>query len=418
MRIFTAVRHSSDPKYYYGGLWSGNFYPAIQQLGHEIIESQVDLLPVSRFMSIPGNFKAQELEARSKITAQIIAEVRQQHQEKPIDLFLSYFYNAHFDPDGFEEIHGLGIPTVNFYCNSIHQFPLVSDIAVKANFAWHAEKNARDLYLGVGANPVWVQMGADPTIYHPLFHQNRERKACFVGQRYGDRDRYLTKLIGSKVAVDIYGKGWGKPNASDNTEQVLQKEESVYLGRRSAVADPVFHPGSPPPGSLMSYTNVTWKNIKTQGVFGGLKRTIDQLKYRQEGKKLAPLLTAAVCGFAENISDTFAQYEVILNFSNVWADGRPGSQLIPHVRLRDFEAPMCRTCYLTGYTEEIGEFYQLGKEIDTYKSKEELVDKTKFYLNHPHEAEKLREAGYQRALRDHTWKSRLQQLFKIINNKK
>ena len=55
MRIFTAVRHSIDPKYYYGGLWSGNFYPAIQQLGHEIIESQVDLLPVSGFMSIPGD---------------------------------------------------------------------------------------------------------------------------------------------------------------------------------------------------------------------------------------------------------------------------------------------------------------------------------------------------------------------------
>jgi hypothetical protein len=31
----------------------------------------------------------------------------------------------------------------------------------------------------------------------------------------------------------------------------------------------------------------------------------------------------------------------------VWADGRSGSPLIPHVRLRDFEATMCRACYLT-----------------------------------------------------------------------
>jgi len=75
---------------------------------------------------------------------------------------------------------------------------------------------------------------------------------------------------------------------------------------------------------------------------------------------------------------------------------------------------MCRTCYLTGYTDEIAEFYEIGKEIDTYSSPEELVDKAKFYIDHPNEAEKLREAGYQKALSDHTWECRFEQLFKEI----
>jgi spore maturation protein CgeB len=105
---------------------------------------------------------------------------------------------------------------------------------------------------------------------------------------------------------------------------------------------------------------------------------------------------------------------VVLNFSNVWADGLPGSALIPHVRLRDFEGPMCRACYLTGHTDEIGEFYEVGREIDTYRTQEELVDKTRYYLTHPEAAEKLREAGYQRALRDHTWTRRFQELFQKI----
>lgn len=39
MRIFCAVRHSADPTYYYGGLWSDNFYPAFRELGHEIVET-------------------------------------------------------------------------------------------------------------------------------------------------------------------------------------------------------------------------------------------------------------------------------------------------------------------------------------------------------------------------------------------
>src|ERR1043165_4835250 len=119
MRIFSAVRHSLDPRFYYGGLWSGNFYPALRQLGHEIVESDVDLLPVSRFMQIGAAFTVQELELRAQVTERIIDELKRAHRERPVDLFLSYFYNAHFDPAGFQEIARLGIPTVNFYCNSI-----------------------------------------------------------------------------------------------------------------------------------------------------------------------------------------------------------------------------------------------------------------------------------------------------------
>jgi spore maturation protein CgeB len=76
---------------------------------------------------------------------------------------------------------------------------------------------------------------------------------------------------------------------------------------------------------------------------------------------------------------------------------------------------MCRACYLTGYTDEIAEFYEIGKENDTYSSPEELVDKTRFYLDHPVEAERLRKAGYKRSLRDHTWQSRFVHLFATIN---
>ena len=84
------------------------------------------------------------------------------------------------------------------------------------------------------------------------------------------------------------------------------------------------------------------------------------------------------------------------------------------MRLRDFEAPMCRSCYLTGHTEEIKEFYIVGKEIDTYNSCVELIDKSRFYLAHPQAAEKLRAAGYERAFRDHSWKRRFEELFRKI----
>ena len=403
MQIFTAIKHSSDPRFYLGSLWSGNFCPAFRELGHEIVESRADLLPASRFMHIASGFTREEKEIRAQITEQIVEEVKKSHREKPIDLFLSYFYNAHFDPAGFNEIHRLGIPTVNFYCNSMYQFKYVEAIARKVNFSWHTERDARAFYLKVGANPVWVQMGADPEVYHPIPETRRESKACFVGQRYADRDRHLARLIRDGVPVDIFGQGWGREATNGRFSGNLAEQEIVYLSRKQLR-----------PGGIESYLQAIWQNIEEQGIFGGSGRTIRQWQYRNESRKLDKIVASRARGLAKDVAETFNRYEIVLNFIHVWSDGRPGSELIPHMRLRDFEAPMCRSCYLTGRSDEISEFYEIGKEIDTYQSPEELIDKTKFYLAHPAEADKMRGAGYQRARRDHTWTKRLQQLFHQI----
>ena len=156
---------------------------------------------------------------------------------------------------------------------------------------------------------------------------------------------------------------------------------------------------------MHSYLEAFAGNLRNQGVLGGLWRTSQQFEYRRQTRKLAQLFYQSAKGAIpfQRIGEVFSSYEVILNFSNVWADGRPGSKLIPHVRLRDFEAPMSRTCYLTGYTDEIAEFYDLKEEIDTYKSPEELVDKTRFYLSHTAAAERLQVLGIRRVrkLEDH-----------------
>jgi spore maturation protein CgeB len=315
-------------------------------------------------------------------------------------LFLSYFYNAHFDPAGFDQLRRLAVPTVNFFCNSVYQFPLVAGIAAKADRSWHSERDAAPLYSAVGAAPVWVQMGADALVCRPIETAARQPRACFVGQRYADRDRWAAALLRAGVPLDLYGSGWA---ATVSTIDAIEPDLPVYLGR------PVLRAGS-----VRAYARGAGAAIRAEGASAGLARLVRQWRYRAETARLTPLLERAAMGRSSSLSETFAQYEVVLNFSNVWADGRPGSALIPHVRLRDFEGPMSRTCYLTGHTDEIADFYDVGREIDTYHTTEELVDKTRYYLAHPAAAERVREAGYQRALRDHTWRRRFEELFAKI----
>ena len=400
MRIFCAVRHSSDPRFYYGGLWSSNFYPALRQLNCEVIESQTDLLPTSRFMSIANDFTPEEQAVRAETTERIVDEIRDAKRKGPVHLFLSYFYNAHFDPAGFDEIRRLGIPSINFYCNSIHQFEQVAAIAARADFSWHPERDARASYLSVGAVPVWVQMGASPHVCHPVDGIKRQPKVCFVGQRYADRDRWLVALLEANIPIDIYGVGWG---ADDEVHAACVAESAVYLGRRQIK-----------PGTVASYLQLVTTDIKRHGAFDAMRHLAMQAAYRHKTRRSVQMLRSRAKGKAGNLANVFAVYEVCLNLNNVWAEGHSWSPLVSHIRLRDFEAPMCRTCYLTGHNDEITQFYAVGNEIDTYHDKSELVDKMRFYLANPGAAERLRWAGYRRALRDHTWVRRFEELFAKI----
>ncbi len=403
MRIFTAVRHSRDSVNFHADLWSGNFYPALRALGHEIVESQVDLSPVSRFMHIGHGFTPQELEARARTTQAILDEVIDAHREKSIGLFLSYFYNAHFDPGGFAQLRVLGIPSVNFFCNSIYQFELVGAVAAAADFSWHPEKDARSRYLAVGARPVWVQMGADPNLYRPVDGVERQARIAFIGQRYADRDRWLAAAIEAGLPVDIYGAGWRPPSAREGAHSGAPP--AIYLGRRATVA-----------GTWPSYLDVARQVLRRDGALGGAARLVRQWRYRSESQRLAPIVARSARGSVpvDAFAETVARYAVHINLSNVWADGLPCSAMVPHVRLRDFEIPMCRAAYLTAHTAEIEECYESGKEIETYRSREEFIDKARYLVGHAAYAERLREAGYARARADHTWARRMTLLFDRI----
>ena len=84
------------------------------------------------------------------------------------------------------------------------------------------------------------------------------------------------------------------------------------------------------------------------------------------------------------------------------------------IRLRDFEVPMSGGFYLVEYMEELEEFFEIGKEIACYNGPEDLVEKVKHYLKHDTEREKIRRAGYERSLRDHTWQERFEAAFKLM----
>jgi len=81
---------------------------------------------------------------------------------------------------------------------------------------------------------------------------------------------------------------------------------------------------------------------------------------------------------------------------------------------RDFEVPMSGGLYLTEHHDELLPFYEVGKEIVTYKDPHDLVGKIKWLLSNPEKAEAIRRAGRERALSEHTWEMRFDKVLRLL----
>lgn len=103
----------------------------------------------------------------------------------------------------------------------------------------------------------------------------------------------------------------------------------------------------------------------------------------------------------EEMVRTYSRSRINLGFGGV-----AGHRETYCLKGRDFEVPMSGGLYLTEGHEELSPFFEVGKEIVTYRGIEDLIAKIRRLLANPGEAETIRSAGRARALREHTWEMR------------
>lgn len=81
---------------------------------------------------------------------------------------------------------------------------------------------------------------------------------------------------------------------------------------------------------------------------------------------------------------------------------------------RVFETAGCGGMQIAEYRPALAEFFEIGKEIMTFESLGELLEKIDFARQAPAEAQKIRVAGARRAHAEHTYALRLQAMFKKV----
>lgn len=342
------------------------------------------------------------LERRQAIGERLVAAARRHHRRRPFDLVYCYLYSTVVGPEAVRELRGLGAPVVNFSCNNVHQFHLVEEIAPHFDWCIVPERSALESYRGVGARVVHLGMAANPAHYRP-YALAPEFDVTFVGQRYADRAAYVLHLARNGVQVRVWGAGWRRGLAP--------------AGALAASLSVLEDEG---PRSLLQ---------ALRGKLGGLARRVPPVG--ANGRVAAPAGPAparvapgddverelrALAGHRllhGQMVRLFSRSRVSLGFATV-GDTHRAERRLTQVRLRDFEAPMSGAFYLTEVQPELDEYFQPGREVETYRDREELLDKVRFYLRRPDLARAIRSAGRARALAEHTWERRFDDLFRHL----
>jgi spore maturation protein CgeB len=375
MRIFQLLEATSNAAVPDSRTWYRNLYEPLIDLHHDVL-----LFPVTE-----GRRAMQEGDAaaRGRFSEKLVAAFRTEHERRPFDLFFSYVMDGMIETAAIDEIRSAGVPTCNFSCNNTHQFDLVDEISPHFDFNLHSEKDVADKFRGVGAHPVWWPMASNPNYFKPQ-DLSKTVPVSFVGANYATRARYCAYLLDHGVEAHLYGPGW-QWGARSRWRGVAKRASAWALAGVSPTAE-------------------------------GRSRASAELAEIDLRRNLSARFPSNV---HPPVSDDelvalYSRSQISLGFLEVFDghDSRRGTRR--HLHLREFEAPMSGALYCTGYMDELTDMFEPDKEVLVYRNQYELLDKVKFYLTHPAESEEIRLAGRRRALRDHTYHRRFQQLFATV----
>jgi hypothetical protein len=321
--------------------------------------------------------------ARTRFSEQLLDAFRREHARKPMSLFFAYLIDGMVDTGAIDEIRRTGVATCNFSCNNAHQFSLVDGLSKHFDYNLHAERDARDKFIAVEANPLWWPMASNPRYFRP-FDVPRSVAVSFVGANYGLRKRYIAHLLANRIDVHTWGPGW----------------HLDARGRR---------------GALVRRYTLLLRALRATSV-ERQARASSAIAEHDFDRALAlrfPTNFHPPCSDEELVL-LYSRSHVSLGFLEVFDQHDPSATVMQHLHLREFEAPMSGALYCTGYSDELAEFFEPDKEVLVYRSQHELLDKVRYYLAHPDDAQKLRRAGRARALRDHTYRRRFETLFREL----
>ncbi|HEY9692535.1 MAG TPA: glycosyltransferase [Oculatellaceae cyanobacterium] len=375
-----ATRKHPVPAY---DFWENYLKKGIEEAGHEWVE--VPGVDWAEGLVYLEDSDREALKAwRDRTWNQTVSYIKQQHQNKQFDFFLSYLFPKQVEPTAVEEIKSLGIPCVNFFCDNVREFKRVAKEFYCFDLHWVPEFKALPMYKQAKLNYIFAPMPLWIPTHQRTCEHSENYGVSFIGSRDVQREALFAQVIKYGLNVEIRGAAWSSSDSVINNVKSAKSLGTTVLNQ--------------------------WRFFNKMG-FQPFIRKITE-KYQP---KIAPNTFDKYVREkpnAEKYVEITQQSIITLGVNRYPSYRYPFNKPDTYSRLRDLEAPMMGACYLTEWTEGLDQLYELGEEIETYRTAQEMVEKIQQLKVDSDQRKKMRCQGQKRALAEHTIP---QSLAKITN---
>ncbi|MCB4790782.1 MAG: glycosyltransferase [Elusimicrobia bacterium] len=136
---------------------------------------------------------------------------------------------------------------------------------------------------------------------------------------------------------------------------------------------------------------------------------MEYIQYLAENKiKIKAFGRGSNYGFLEwdKFSETFSRSRINLNFTKIdklnWLNkDDPLLKNARQAKARPIEIALTGSFCLSEYSPQLNAMFEIGKEIDVFGNKKELLEKVNYYLSNPEKLDELAKNSYQRALNNY-----------------
>jgi len=367
--VFAIVSDCHASSGHYRALWQRHFYDGLRGAVSRLI-IPVD---VSFDWSRGGaGVEAADSAAPGAATSQKLWEqIETAHHQHGLDAVISYCYSRELDPRLVKDTIQFGVPWINFYCDSIHRFSEVANLAGLVSLNWFPERAALPKYRALNVRAACLPYALNPDELPDLTCRQARRQVVFVGLPTTNRITQLGLLRLWGCRVDVRGHGW--------------------IG---AGDDPFY--------SAISRRQRLWNALVSGGLTEKvMRRLVWPLVRRQAGGSLDDT----------EYFDFLRESQVVLGL-NQSRDER--GRFNSYLKLRDLEFPGYGCCYLTEHNEDVAAALEAGTEVLTYQSLPEAAAHLRALRRNPERARRVGARGRARVLTRHTWRVRLLQLAEAL----
>lgn len=208
------------------------------------------------------------------------------------------------------------------------------------------------------------------------------------------KDQYtVNKLRGEMNLNAFYLPQCCNPNSHNQVElSELDREE---YGCELTNAGNLY------PSRAALYNNLLNYDFKMWGGRASSWLKIPELKHIIMGREV----------FNEDKCKAFSAAKIVINNLHIGE--------IDGLNKRTFEIPACKGFQIVSLNDSVARHFEIGKEIEVYSDLDDLIEKIEFYLKPENDKKRkeIIEAGYERAMRDHTYENRLNKMLSIVFEK-